>query len=302
MPVHLPPLSRREFVRRTIVAGAGWMIGSRLQAAAPAVDEHTWALLSDSHIAADRTKIARGISMAANFEAVVADVWKQPRRPAGALVNGDLAFDTGESGDYGTFVELVRPLRAANIPLHLALGNHDHRERFWAGMRDDPTVTRPLVERHTALIRSARANWLVLDSLDQTNSSPGLLGEKQLAWLAKTLDAQASMPAIVMVHHNPVPGADKKALIDEAALYAIIRPRRQVKAYVFGHSHRWQVQEDTSGIHLVNLPATSYVFDPAQPAGWVSAQLEPRGMRLQLRCVDTARKDHGQTVNLGWRT
>ena len=301
MPIHLPPLSRREFVRRTMIAGAGWVVGSRLQGATPATDEHMWALLSDSHVAADRAKEARGINMAVNLESVVADVLKQPRRPAGALVNGDLAFNTGETGDYATFVELVRPLRAAGVPLHLGLGNHDHRERFWAGLRDTPSVPRPVVDRHAALVRSARANWLVLDSLDKTNSSPGLLGETQLAWLAKTLDAHPTTPALVMVHHNPSPAPDKKPLIDEDALYAVIRPRRQVKAYVFGHSHRWHVQEDPSGIHLVNLPATGYVFDAAQPSGWVSATIEPRGMRLQLRCVNSKRADHGQTVNLAWR-
>jgi Icc protein len=301
MPIHLPPLSRREFVRRTLIAGAGWMAGSRLHGATPAVDEHLWALLSDSHVAADRAKEARGTNMAANLAAVVADVLKQPRRPAGALVNGDLAFNTGEDGDYAAFVDLVQPLRAGGIPLHLGLGNHDHRERFWAALRDEPSVPRPVADRHAALVRSARANWLVLDSLDQTNSSPGLLGETQLAWLAKTLDANPVTPALVMVHHNPVPTPDKKALIDEDALYAVIRPRRQVKAYVFGHSHRWKVQEDPSGIHLVNLPATGYVFDTAQPSGWVSARIEPRGMRLQLQCVDARRADHGQTVDLAWR-
>lgn len=302
MPIHLPPLSRREFVRRTLVAGAGLVFAPAVFAATREVDEHHWALLSDPHIAADRAKVARGISMANQFQAAVADVLQQARRPAGALINGDLAFNTGETADYATLTELLLPLRAAKIPLHLGLGNHDHRERFWAALRDDRSAPRLGVDRQMAMIPSARANWFLLDSLDKTNSTPGFLGEDQLAWLADTLDANAGKPALVMVHHNPRTTPEKFTLIDEDALYAILRPRRQVKAYVFGHSHRWSVQQDPSGLHLINLPTTGYVFEPAQPAGWVSAQLEPRGARLQLRCVDPARPEHGRAVELTWRS
>lgn len=303
MPITLPPLSRRAFLGRSLVAGAGLLLRPRGWAAAGAraADPHTWALLSDPHIAADRAKVARGFTMAAQLSTVVDDVLAHPQRPAGALFNGDLAFNTGETADYATFTDLIAPLRAAQIPLHLALGNHDHRERFWAALRDDATVTRPVVERHVAFVPSPRANWFILDTLDKTNSTPGLLGETQLAWLARELDAHADKPALVMTHHNPTPDPAKTTIIDEAALYAALRPRRHVKAHLFGHSHRWSVTADESGLHRINLPTTAYVFDPAQPVGWVSAQLAPRGVKLQLRCVDVARRDHGETKELAWR-
>jgi 3',5'-cyclic AMP phosphodiesterase CpdA len=301
MPIHLPPLSRRKFIIQSLAAGAGLMLRPRVFAAASEIDEHCWALLSDAHIAADRAKMARGINMAAQLSTVVQDVLGLPRKPVGALVNGDLAFNTGETADYAAFTDLIAPIRAAGIPLHLALGNHDHRERFWAALRDDATVRRPVVDRQVALVPAARANWFMLDSLDKTNSTPGLLGQAQLEWLARSLDQHRAKPALVMVHHNPTTSPDKITLIDEAALYEIIRPRRHVKAYIFGHSHRWSVERDVSGLHLINLPTTAYVFEPTQPAGWVSAQLETSGMRLQLRCLDRARTEHGQTVDLAWR-
>lgn len=302
MPIHLPPLSRRRFLTRTLTGLAGALLGSRLGAAAPAGDPHTWALLSDPHIHADRAKMARGINMAAQLATVVADVLRQPARPAGVLVNGDLSFNTGETPDYATFAELVAPLRAAGLPLHLGLGNHDHRERFWAALAGDATARRPVADRQVAIVRAERANWFLLDSLDRTNSTPGLLGEGQLAWLAEALDTHADRPALVMLHHNPTPDPAKVTLIDEAALYAVLRPRRHVQAYFFGHSHRWSATRDPSGLHLVNLPTTAYVFDAAQPVGWVSAQLAPRALRLQLRCVDPTRKEHGQTVDLAYRS
>ncbi|MSU72248.1 MAG: phosphohydrolase [Opitutus sp.] len=302
MPLYLPPLSRRQFLARSLAAGTGLLLSQRLLAAARDADPHMWALISDPHIAADRAKLGRNINMAAQLTAVVDDVLSVPRRPAGALVNGDLAFNTGETADYATFAELIQPLRAAQIPLHLGLGNHDHRERFWAALREDASVKRPLADRQAAVIRTERANWFLLDSLDKPNSVPGRLGEAQLAWLTRALDANADKPALVMVHHNPRVAADKITLIDEDAFYAIIRPRRQVKAYLFGHSHRWNVGKDPSGIHLINLPTTAYVFEAGRPAGWVLAQLEPRGLNLQFRGLDPKRAEHLQAVALTYRT
>lgn len=278
------------------------MFRSSLRAAAAPVDEHCWALISDPHIAADRAKVARNINMTAQFTTVVQDVLAQPRRPVGAIINGDLAFNTGESADYATFAELVRPLRGAQIPLHLALGNHDHRERFWEALRSDKSVVRPLEDRQVAVIRTPRANWFMLDSLEKTMSTPGLLGEAQLAWLASALDAQTDKPAIVLTHHNPSLNPAKINIKDEAALFDILRPRRNVKAYIFGHSHHWSVEKDTSGLHLINLPTTAYPFQPTEVTGWVVAQLEPRGMKLQLRCVDPKRPEQGETRQLEWRS
>jgi hypothetical protein len=105
-----------------------------------------------------------------------------------------------------------------------------------------------------------------------------------------------------MTHHNPSLNPAKINIKDEAALFDVLRPRRHVKAYFFGHSHRWSVEKDSSGLHLVNLPTTAYPFDKAQPIGWAVAQLEPRGMKLQLRCLDTARAEHAKVTELAWRS
>ena len=151
-----------------------------------------------------------------------------------------------------------------------------------------------------ALLRTPRANWFVLDSLETTLSTPGLLGQEQLDWLAGALDANPDQPALVLIHHNPGLSGNF-GLKDTAALFEIIRPRKQVKAYIFGHTHAWNVGQDESGIHLINLPPVSYVFTAGLPTGWVHARLERKGMELELRCVDHSHKSHGQIVKLQWR-
>lgn len=302
MPIHLPPLSRRQFIVRSLATGAlSALWRPTLLAQVREVDPHCWALISDPHIHSDRAKMAHGINMAAQFDGVVREVLDLPQRPACVLINGDLAYNTGFAQDYATFTELIAPLRAAQIPLTLGLGNHDHRERFWTALRGDASVKRPLAEREVAIIPAARANWFLLDTLDKTNSTPGRLGEAQIAWLAQALDAHADKPALVMTHHNPSLKPNSTSLLDEDAFLAVLRPRRQVKALFYGHTHVWSVKRDESGLHLVNLPTTAYVWTP-RATGWVTAQLETGGAKLHLQCIDRARPEHDQRVELAWRT
>jgi predicted phosphodiesterase len=103
-----------------------------------------------------------------------------------------------------------------------------------------------------------------------------------------------------MVHHNP--GIDGNlGLKDTVEFFEIIRPRKQVKAYIYGHTHGWKVEKDNTGLHLINLPAVSYVFREGEPSGWVHANLEEKAIRLELRCVDRSHKSHGEVHHLKWR-
>lgn len=90
-------------------------------------------------------------------------------------------------------------------------------------------------------------------------------------------------------------------LKDTLALLEVIRPRKQVKAYIFGHTHHWNVEQDSSGIHLINLPPVGYVFREVEPSGWVHAQLEKSAMRLEFHSIDPKHKANGQVLELAWR-
>ena len=277
------------------------MLSPSLFAASRKVDEHCWALFSDIHLSADPTKLGRGVNMTDNFRAVVNEVLALSTQPSNVLINGDLAFNSGESIDYEHVLDLLQPLRTAGMPVHLAMGNHDHRERFRASCLKDTTVKLPLENRQASMIETPRVNWVVLDSLDQTNTTPGVLGEEQLTWLAKTLDANPSKPALVVVHHNPNPEGVKGGLTETKEFFEIIRPRKQVKAYLFGHTHRWSHAQDASGIHFINLPTTAYIFDKVSPQGWVQVDLKENGMRLTLSCLDKMHQENGRVLDLKWR-
>lgn len=302
MPIYLPPVSRRQFLRRAFVSAAFLCSGGSVFAALARRDRNSWALLADTHIPADRAQKARGINMADHLAIVCNHLAVLPKQPAGVLIAGDCAYNTGESGDYRLMGELLEPLRKRRLPLHLILGNHDNRERFRQAMSYLSDFPSPVVDKQVAILRSARVNWFLLDSLESTNSTPGHLGEGQLDWLAGALDSNQSKPAIIMVHHHPSLQVSTGGLKDTQALLDLIRPRKQVKAYVFGHTHLWKVQTDPSGIHFINLPPVGYVFREGMPAGWVHATVERDGMTLQLRCIDSANPAHGEVAALKWRT
>ena len=299
MPIYLPPISRRDFLRRSVLAAAGLALSPRLLAAEKPSDANFWALFSDCHVAADRTLVHNNVNMTDHLEAVVREVVALPMRPTGIFVNGDCAFNSGEKADYGTFAQALEPLRQA--PIHLTLGNHDNREHFWDALAMDKAAKRPVADKQTLIVPGTKVNWFVLDSLDKTLSTPGELGKAQLDWLGQALDANATKPAIVMLHHNPGLTENVPGLKDTAALLEVIRPRKQVKGYFFGHTHAWNVTQDESGIHFVNLPPTAYIFAAGKPSGWLRAMAAADGMKLELRCLDTKHPQHGEVKDLKWR-
>jgi 3',5'-cyclic AMP phosphodiesterase CpdA len=301
MPFHLAPQSRREFLRRSVLASAGLLTIPALRAAA-AADPDRWALLSDPHIAADPAAVMRNVHLVDHLRSVVEQVGRLTAPPVGVFINGDCALDRGLAEDYATFTDQLKPLTSAGLPLHMTLGNHDDREVFWTALQDTKPTTPPVASKHVSIVEGARANWFLLDSLDVTKQTPGLLGDEQRAWLAKALDARAEKPALVLVHHNPIsPDAAKKTgLVDAPELLEILLPRRHVKAVFFGHTHVWR-QFEQDGMHLINLPAVAYPFKPEELTGWVDCKLREGGATLDPRAHDIQHPSHGKVVELNWR-
>jgi 3',5'-cyclic-AMP phosphodiesterase len=301
MPIHLPPISRRAFLARTLTAAAGLALAPRLLAADRQTDGDFWALLSDTHIAANRGLTYRNVNMTDHLNMATSDLMAFPQRPAGVFVTGDCAFEDGTMDDYGTFSDLLKPLREDGMPVHLTLGNHDNRERFWDVLTAERTANRPLADKQASFLPTPRANWFMLDSLEKTSYRPGMLGKEQVDWLAAALDQNADKPALILVHHNPgLLDSKVGGLEDSEALFKVIRPRRQVKACIYGHTHDWHVRQHESGIHLINLPPVAYVFEDGKPSGWVRAVVKDDHMQIELRCVIKHRLN-GEVKTLKWR-
>ncbi len=300
MPIYLPPVGRREFLTGA-AAGALGLVWSR-QAEAASRRQDVWALFSDTHVAGDPGHEHSGVNLTQNLARAVREALADAGQPAGVLIDGDCAFRDGQAADYTQLGMLLDPLRQAGLPVHMALGNHDDRAQFRARFSAEADGQSALVEHQVAVIETERVNWFLLDSLESTNVTPGKLGEAQIAWLAAELDKRPDRPAVVLGHHHPVEAANGgSGLKDTAALFAELVPRRQVKAYVFGHTHHWGHAE-RDGIHLVNLPPTAYPFVKQDPNGWVRCELAADGATFELRAFDEKHRAHGQRLSLPWRS
>jgi 3',5'-cyclic AMP phosphodiesterase CpdA len=307
MPLHLDPLSRRRFLGGSAVLALSPLIPASRAAAAT---EH-WALLSDTHIAADPAEKSRqGINMAEHLRKVVAEVLAEKESLTGVLIDGDCAYNDGQPGDYTTLLEILDPLREAGLPVHFTLGNHDDRGKFAVAL-GEATGASPVAGKHCSLIETPLANWILLDSLRIVNQVDGQLGAEQLAWIDKLLTANPDKPAILVGHHYPqvfrediIPGEEKikiSGLVDSEPFLDLLARHPAAKAYIYGHSHTWLLKRGEDGLHESTLPPTAYVFNPSMPAGWVRASLTATGLALELRALDPAHPQHGETHRLAWR-
>jgi len=301
MPLHLPQLSRREFLRRAALAGTAVALAPAAYAelAGKLRDQNTFAFFSDAHVAADAALQHGGVNMADNLAACVRELAAWPVAPAAVIVNGDLAFKFGLPADYATFGKLIAPVRAL-APVHLSLGNHDERENFWQAFPQDETALAALPPKQAGIFASDRANWFLLDSLDRTDHTPGALGAAQLAWLTRELDLRRDKPAIIVCHH-PLDITGLLGLQDSAALEELFARQRQIKAFIFGHTHDWHIKTHASGVQLINLPQTAYPFKTGRPSGWVRATLARDGMEIELRALDPKHPEHAKVQQLNWR-
>jgi 3',5'-cyclic AMP phosphodiesterase CpdA len=269
-----------------------------------------WALLSDPHIDADVSAVSRwGESLAGNLRKVVGEILAERDSLDGVIINGDCAHIKGKPGDYRTLAELLEPLREAGLPVLLTLGNHDGRAAFLDVFpRKDPG---PVADRLVTVVEGRWVIWLILDSLREAGRVEGELGASQLDWLKGYLAENRSKPVILAAHHYPQPSRDDifpgtakvdiPGLLDGEEFLRMANAHPQVKAYVFGHSHDWRVSAGGAEIHQINLPSSSYPFNPSRPVGWVRAEVGPSGMVLELRALDREHPEHGRRQELKWR-
>lgn len=304
MPIHLTNLHRRAFLQATIGTGAGLLtFGKALGEETQDAPEHV-ALLADTHIDADATRVVRGSVMASNLLQVIADVLTQPQQPSMAFIDGDCAFNAGLPADYRTLSSMLAALSAANIPLHMALGNHDDRTAFLNQFSNHNKETKAVDGKHVSLIETKHANWFLTDTLQKVNNVTGEIGARQLDWLSEALKANTEKPAIVVGHHNPqfsTPNDGRvTGLQDSQALFELLESLPHVKAYVFGHTHSWSITQRDSGLSLINLPPVGYAFNETRPIGWVDAALSETGMQLTLRCIDPDHDQHLTQQTIAW--
>ena len=307
MPIILPPITRRQFIKRSLAFGGTAIMAPHALAAADrkgaGLDQNRVALLADTHISVDPSRVYPGtkwpgtpvkegehesVNMAACLAEAAKSVLALNPRPAHLIVNGDCALSNGKESEYKEFLRLVEPLRAAGITVHVTIGNHDNRENLWKLL---PFLKEEQMGVQAGVIELPHANLVLLDS-----GKRGVLGEEQLDWLAKELDQRADKPALIFGHYNPYPNRGirpNKGMSDGPSLLKVLAERKHARGYFYGHTHEWQYDQ-RDHLHLINQPAVSYYFGKGHAHGWVDMKLTETTAELELQCIDPTHKQHGE--------
>jgi len=298
MPIIYQKTSRRHFLR--VMAGTTGAVATMGLFGSFITDNNKslkLALLSDVHIPEDKTNNYRGFYPYNNLKKIVPQIAASGL--PGAIITGDLARLSGKPGDYANLKDLLQPL-AGKMPVAMALGNHDRRDHFLDVFTNSPGERQNVKDKYVLVLEHPSARLILLDSLIYTNLFPplGLLGKTQREWLSLYLKEHTDKPVILFVHHTL--GDEDGDLQDAGRLFQLIRPHRQVKAIIYGHSHiyGYSFRDD---IHLINLPATGYNFRDQDPLGWVEASFSLTGGSFTLHAMAGNMERDGEREKLIWR-
>ena len=171
----------------------------------------------------------------------VMDRLRGARAPLDAvLVTGDIA-DHGRPSEY----EEARTILSAPCPVMFLPGNHDERGAFRRGLLSDRVAAAPgdAAGQEAPLNQVHRVAGAVLALCDSIvpGQDGGYLDDETIGWLDAVLSDDPGAPALVCLHHYPVPLhtglADTIRLAGEDRLAAVISRHPQVVAVLCGHAH-----------------------------------------------------------------
>lgn len=154
--------------------------------------------------------------------------------PAFVAISGDLT----NHGDAESYALLGRALESFEVPLILALGNHDKRAAFRA--RFDPGAA-DAEAPYFHHVRHGELHVITLDSLVPGRIG-GAIGQSQFDMLAEALSDHADCRKLILCHHPPHSGRpdlldwESLTVRDSATLAEILGPH-QVAGILSGHVH-----------------------------------------------------------------
>lgn len=237
---------------------------------------------TDLHWYADPAGEYRGLATRASFRRVLTAAQATRWPPDALLMTGDLVDDGSPKG----YAALAAELAPLGLPALCIPGNHDA-----------PSALAALTgQRHMRVGGQHRVGaWQVcLLNTFVPDDARGRVAPAQLAALEKALAREPARPALVALHHHPVPMGsrwlDTVGLIEPEAFLAAIGRHPQVRAVVFGHVHQ-EHDEVRGGLRLLGTPSTCVQFTKHSADFATDAALGPGFRWLELH--DDGRLDTG---------
>ncbi|MFN4098224.1 MAG: metallophosphoesterase [Pararhodobacter sp.] len=233
--------------------------------------------LADSKLRSDTTTTVRN---------VIEMIKQIEPRPSFVIASGDLT----NHGDAASFRTLAGMMEGFDIPVVWALGNHDTREGFHAGLLGS-TGSADQPYDHQQVIDGIHV--ITLDTSNPLRIG-GHLVEAQFAFLEAALDEHAELPKIIVMHHAPALDQDpvwewKSLSFSATDRLAAILKGREIAGIFSGHIHQDRFTQ-WHGIPLIVGMGLHAALDPLHPM--VDSIRSVQGSSFSL-CV---LRDSGLTV------
>ncbi|MEM9430579.1 MAG: metallophosphoesterase [Pseudomonadota bacterium] len=217
-------------------------------------------VLADTHIVPEG-KHSHGLDTYDRLKRSVAHVNAAHSDAAFVIFAGDLA-DHGEAAAYRRFQAAIAPLTP---PVHLTLGNHDHRPTFLQIFGDVANAETSCLDH---VIDADGHRVIILDSYEEGLGAAGRIDPTQLSWLSARLSEAQDRPVIVVLHHNVTPlhvQTDFIILRDRDALLEVLRQHPDIRQVISGHVHM-TTSGHVSGIPFCSFAGGHYNIEPVLEA------------------------------------
>lgn len=188
-------------------------------------------VMADLHIVPE-TDLSHSLDTNARTQEAIAFINKNHADADLLVIAGDLA-DHGDAASYRRLKDLFAEI---DLPYVITLGNHDNRPNFLAEFGD---VAEPETGKMDRAVALDGCGIVILDSSEPGIGS-GRLNAAQLGWLSKRLAEYASMPVVVVMHHNICPLHNQNDIIileQREALVEVLREHPDIRTVVSGHVH-----------------------------------------------------------------
>lgn len=228
------------------------------------VKKTTFIHLSDLHLtpASKKNINGMGIDTLSKFLEIFEDIKRRELHPDFFIVSGDLIHE-GNSEDYRDLKSIINEKEDEfGVPFFVCLGNHDDREAFWAGYKNE--ANRNSEYYYSVMVPGLRL--IFLDSKQGTDEG-GFISEEQLNWLNNELKNFPQETTLIVVHHpllcRPLDFMAYSVLQNTNELLRVIEGS-DVRAILSGHIHFNSVV-NISGILNTVIAASAYGIDCSNP-------------------------------------
>ncbi len=212
------------------------------------------AQISDLHIKRPGALAYGKVDTAAALTRCVAELNRFAPRPQLVVASGDLV-DTPTAEEYEHLARLLAPLQ---IPLAVVPGNHDDRALLRAAFADQPYA--PATDALNLVLKVGLLDVVLIDS-SVPGAPHGLLDAQTLRWLDATLAADATLPALLFLHHPPfvtgIAHMDRQNLTNAGELAVVLARHGRARLVAAGHVHR-ATTTLFAGIAATICPAPSH--------------------------------------------